>query len=60
MADIKVTLSIGISNAYQSDILHIESDEWDKCKTDKEKNDLMESYWQLWANDFIDGGCVLL
>ncbi len=60
MPKIRVSLSIGLANAEQIDILDINEDEWNECETDKERNDLMDSYWQDWSNNYIDGGYELI
>jgi hypothetical protein len=55
MPQIKVSLSIGIANAAQEDVLDICDEEWAACKTKDERNELMESYWMDWSNNYIDG-----
>ena len=54
---LNVSLSIGIANAGQEDVLEIDQDEWDECETDEDRDSLKDSYWWDWANGFIDGGC---
>ncbi len=60
MPKIKVTLSIGIANARQEDVLEINDDEWNDCDTEEERQDLMDEYWKYWSNDYIDGGVELV
>lgn len=60
MPKIKVSLSIGISDASQEDELDIDEDEWDNCKTDESREDLMHEHWKNWIWNYIDGGCELV
>ena len=60
MPKIKVTLSIGIANARQEDVLEINDDEWNDCDTEEERQDLMDEYWKYWSNDYIDRGVELV
>ncbi len=60
MPQIRATLGIGIANSRQEDVLDIDDAEWDKCETDEEREELMNDYWQSWANDYIDGSCELI
>lgn len=55
MPQLKVSLSIGIHNAGQEDVLEIDQDEWDDCETQDVKDALMEEYWRDWSNNYIDG-----
>ncbi len=56
MPKARVTLGIGISNAYQEDIIDIDDTEWEECETDEEREDLLNVYWTHWSNEYIDGG----
>lgn len=60
MPQIKVTLGVGISNAYQSDILDIDEDSWNACTTDEEREKLLEEYAEEWAGNYIDLGYTLI
>ncbi len=60
MPKIKVTLSIGFVGAEHESILDIDDDEWAACETAMQRKDLMQEYWQDWANNYIDGGCELV
>jgi hypothetical protein len=55
MPKVKVTLNIGIYNSEQEDVLDIDQEDWDACETDKDRSELMDAYWQDWANNYIDG-----
>ena len=55
MAKFKVSLGIGFANAYQTDVLDVDDDDLANCKTDDDREDLLQSYWQDWANNYIDG-----
>ena len=60
MPQIKVTLGVGISNAYQYDILDIDEDSWNACTTDEEREKLLEEYAEEWAGNYIDLGYTLI
>ena len=60
MPKIKVTLSIGIANAIQTGFVDIPDEDWNDHETEEEKQKLMDSYWQDWANNYIDGGPSLV
>ena len=59
MPKIEVTLSIGLAGAIREDILEIDDDEWNECTSDYQRNELMQSYWESWSDDYIDGGYEL-
>jgi len=56
MAKYKVSLGIGFANAVHRDVIEIDDGELEQCTTEAEKDDLIQSYWQDWANNYIDGG----
>ena len=56
----EVTLSIGYPTASHKDVIEIDDDEYNECNTDDERDDLLGEYWQDWANNYIEGGCVPL
>lgn len=60
MPKIRVTLGIGYPTARHEDELEIDETEWEKCETEEQRNDLMNEYWQDWANNYIDGGYELV
>ena len=60
MPKLKVTLNIGLSNSEQSDIIDISDDEWGDCKTDAEKDKLIDGYWIDWSSNYIDGGAWIV
>lgn len=60
MPKIRVSLSIGYSNASQEDEIEISEQEWAECKTDEEREALIDDYWRDWSNNFIDGGAELI
>ncbi len=60
MAMLKVTLSIGYSNAGQEDIIEVDDDELSECENDEEREELCEGYWKDWSDNYIDGGYELI
>ena len=60
MPKIRVSLGIGFANAEHVDELEVDQTEWDDCETDKQRDDLMETYWRDWSNNYIDGGFELI
>lgn len=60
MAKLKVTLSIGLGNAKQESIIDIDDDELAECETAMQKEELMQVYWQDWANGYIDGSSSII
>lgn len=53
---IKVTLSIGLAAASQSEILDIPDSEVDACESVEQLEKLKQGYYEDWANNHIDGG----
>ncbi len=60
MPQLKVSLSIGLANSKQEDVIDIDDEEWNACETDEQREELMHAYWKDWANDFIDGSSTLV
>jgi hypothetical protein len=60
MPKMKVSLSIGYPGATREDVLEVDDTEWGECKTSQEQEELLESYWQEWSNNYIDGGFELI
>jgi hypothetical protein len=60
MPKIRVTLSIGYPTATRVDIIDVDDTEYQECETDEEREDLLQLYWQEWANNYIDGGVELV
>lgn len=60
MPKVKVTLSIGFITANREEIIDIDDDEYMACETGDEKEQLMEEYWQDWANNYIEGNINLI
>ena len=54
MPKIKVTLSIGYPTATHKDILEIDAEEWASCKTDLEREELVDRGATLWAQNYIE------
>lgn len=52
----RVTLSIGFVGAVHEDVLDVDDEELASCETDEQRDDLLNEYWQDWANNYIDGG----
>lgn len=55
----QVSLSIGYAGAVRRDELEIDQEEWEECETEEEREELCETYWQEWADNYIDGGWCL-
>jgi len=55
MSEYKVSLSIGYINASQEDVIEIDDDELNDCKTDEERETLIWEYWRDWSGNYIDG-----
>ncbi len=60
MAQLKVTLGIGVHNANQEDIIEVDDDELAECETDEQRDELFEDYWKNWSGNYIDGGYELI
>jgi len=60
MPKLKVTLGIGYPTATHEDIIEIDDTEWAECETDEEREDLINSYWTDWSNNYIDGGADII
>lgn len=54
----KFTLSIGYSNARREDVVEVDDEELNKCKTEDERDKLIQSYFDDWSNNYIDGWWV--
>ncbi len=55
MPQAEVTLSIGFSTATHEDILDIDEDAYQACKSEEDRETLLNEYWQNWANNYIKG-----
>lgn len=60
MPKVKVSLSIGLSNCRQSDVLDIDQEEWDSCANEEEQEKLVEGMANDWANNYIDIGMEII
>ena len=60
MPKMRVTLGIGFANADQEDVIDIDEDEWSECKTDDQREELMNDYWRDWSNNYIDGSTEII
>ena len=60
MAQLRVTLGIGVHNANQEDIIEVDDHEIEQCETDAERDDLFEDYWKSWMENYLDGGYELI
>lgn len=54
MAELKVWLSIGFDGADHEDVIDVCDNELATCKTDEERNELLEREFQEWANGYIE------
>lgn len=55
MALFKFTLGIGFAGAQHEDECEIDDDELEDL-SESQREDLIQEYWQDWANNHIDGG----
>jgi len=55
----KVTLGIGYPSATHKDEIDIDDDDYAACETDRQREDLLQEYWQDWASSYIDGNIVI-
>lgn len=55
MPKLKCHLSIGYPTAIHEDVIKIDDEEYAKCKTDDERDELCYEYWKEWAGNYIDG-----
>jgi uncharacterized protein (DUF4213/DUF364 family) len=60
MPEVRMTLGIGFANACQEEIIDVDDQEWADCENDKQRDDLLDSYWKDWAWNYIDGGFEVL
>jgi len=57
--NVSVNLSIGYPTATREDIIEIDDTEYEECETDDEKENLIQEYWNEWAQNYIDGGWTI-
>ena len=60
MPRMKVTLGIGFPGANHEEILDVDETEWEECESEKDREELMETYWQEWVSSYMDGGYELI
>lgn len=60
MAKLRVSLSIGFVGAKHEDVIDVDDEELEECSSEDERNELLNSYWQDWANNYIEGVCELV
>jgi hypothetical protein len=53
---LKVHLSIGYPTAVHDDIIEVDDTEYAECKTDEEREKLLDEHWREWAWNYIEGG----
>jgi hypothetical protein len=58
--ELAVTLSIGFPTAKHEDVLDVDDQDYADCETDRQREDLLQEYWQEWANNYIDGGYEII
>lgn len=56
MAKLNVSLSIGFVGGTHKDVIDIDDNEIEECKTEEELDELLGQYWLDWANNYIEGG----
>ncbi len=56
---VKMILGIGFPNAKQEEVIDVDDDDYNACKTQEEREDLLHGYWMDWSNNYIDGGWVI-
>lgn len=55
MPKLKVSLSIGYPTAKHEDVINVDDEEYNACETDNDREELLESYWRDWSNNYIEG-----
>ena len=60
MPKMRVTLSIGFPTAKHEDVIDIDEHEWLDCECEESRDQLMQCYWQDWANNYIDGSTEII
>jgi len=60
MPILKVSLGIGFSNANQKGEIEIDEDEWNECKSEEDREKLINLYAQDWAWEYIDIGTEVI
>lgn len=58
--ELKVHLSIGFSGASHDDVLEIDECEWADCKTQEQRDNLIEEHLAEWANNYIETSATLV
>jgi len=53
MPKLKVHLSIGFPSSHD-DVIDVDDDEYESCKTDEKKEELLSSITKEWASNYID------
>ena len=56
----KVTLGIGNATRKKEDVIDIDESEYALCKTDEERQKLLDEYYEDWANNYIVGSINLI
>ena len=60
MPQLKVSLGIGFANTRQEDVIEIDDGEWEDCKTQEERDRLIDAYATEWAWEYIDIGAQIV
>ena len=60
MPRFKVTLSIGYPTAEHEDEIEIEQSEWESCKNEHERQNLIDEYSMDWANNYIEVSATII
>jgi hypothetical protein len=60
MPKLKVSLSIGYTNAKHEEVIEIPDAEWAECRTAEYQDDLINDYAQQWAANYIDIGARII
>lgn len=55
MPRVKVHLSIGYPTAVQEDIIEVDDEAYESCKTDEERDELLQTAWDEWSSNYISG-----
>jgi hypothetical protein len=54
MAQLKVSLSIGMSRDRRHAVIEVDNDELAECETEEAREELLYSYWKAWADNYIN------
>jgi hypothetical protein len=60
MPKLKVSLGIGFNGAVHRDVFEIDQEDWDDCKTEQDRETLINNIAMEWAWNYIDIGTTVV